>query len=56
MQRVKEYMHATSAPEYPKQVTGGRSWLAGYQLLNVALLRFTACCTLPMLKSRDAIS
>ncbi len=38
MARVKEFMHATTKPasEYPVTVTGGRSWLAGYELINVA--------------------
>ncbi len=38
MERVKQYIHATTKPasEYPNEVQGGRSWLAGYELINVA--------------------
>ena len=38
MDRVRDYMRRTTKPpsEYPEIVTGGRSWLAGYELLNVA--------------------
>jgi hypothetical protein len=38
MDRVRDEMRRTTKPasEYPKVVTGGRSWLAGYELLNVA--------------------
>jgi len=38
MGKVTEWIRATTKPasEYPQVVTGGRSWLAGYELLNVA--------------------
>jgi hypothetical protein len=38
MARVKEWIKATTKPasEYPAQPEGGRSWLAGYRLINVA--------------------
>lgn len=38
MARVTEWIRLTTKPasEYPTEVKGGRSWLAGYELLNVA--------------------
>ena len=38
MERVEQYIRATTKPasEYPSKVQGGRSWLAGYELVNVA--------------------
>jgi hypothetical protein len=38
MAKVTEWIRLTTKPasEYPEEVTGGRSWLAGYEMINVA--------------------
>jgi hypothetical protein len=38
MDRVKQWIRETTKPaaQYPQVVEGGRSWLAGYELINVA--------------------